>query len=105
MPNILDPKSTVMVAGLSATIVYAIFAMDTPPYADVRYDEPGNTNTYKATKMAALTSAGVVSSLALLAQEPTVFIVGGGMIIFETWKYHAANFCKQGAQESPTLGG
>lgn len=103
--SVLDPKSTILVSGLSATIVYAIFAMDTPSYADVRYDEPGNTNTFRSTKTATLTSAAVVSGLALLSQEPMVFIVGGTMILIEAWKYHAANFGQHGAQEAPTIAG
>jgi hypothetical protein len=50
--------------------------------------------------MAAITSIAVVGTLALLAKSPTVFSVGGAMVIFETWKYHTANFGKNGAAEN-----
>lgn len=79
-------------AGLSATVVYSIFALNVPNMADVRADEPGNTNTYKSVNTATWTAAGVTAGLALLAKSPTVFVVGGLLTLVETWKYHAANF-------------
>jgi hypothetical protein len=98
----LDPSSQLVIGGLSATLVYSIFALNAPNLADVRYDQPGNTNTYKSVKTATFTAAATVAGLALLAKSPTVWIIGGGMILVETWKYHAANFSKSGAQDSPT---
>jgi hypothetical protein len=41
----------------------------------------------------------------LLAKSPTVFIVGGGMILLETWKHHFANFGCHGAQENSVNSG
>lgn len=99
----LDPSSQLMVGALSATLVYSIFALNAPNLADVRADEPGNTNTYKAVNTATYTAAGTVAALALLSKSPTVFIIGGAMTLFETWKYHTANFGKNGSTETPTL--
>lgn len=87
-------------AGLSATVVYSIFALNAPNLADVRADEPGNTNTYKAVNTATWTAAGVSAGLALLAKSPTVFVVGGVLILIETWKYHAANFGGKGDRQN-----
>lgn len=97
---LLKPSEEIQVAGLSAAIVYGIFSLNTPNLADVRYDVPGNKNTYKAVNNATWTSAVVIASIALLAKSPTVWIVGGGMILLESWKHHYANFGVHGAQEN-----
>jgi hypothetical protein len=100
MPINLKPNEQVIVAATAITLVYAIYSQTVPNLADVRADQPGNTNTHAATKMAAVTSVAVVGALSLLAHSPTVFTVGGGMILFETWKYHAANYGINGAQQN-----
>lgn len=99
MANVLKPSDELIVGSTSVAIVYAIFAQGVPPYADVRADMKNSTNTYKSVKMAAITSIAAVGALALLAKSPTVFTVGGAMIIFETWKYHHANFACEGSRE------
>jgi hypothetical protein len=88
----LKPDSELIVAGLSATIVYSIFSINTPNLADVRADDAGNENTYKVTNTATYTAAATVAGLALLTKSPTVLVVGGAMTLFETWKLHFANY-------------
>jgi hypothetical protein len=100
MANMLKPSDELIVGSTSVAIVYAIFAQAVPPYGDIRADQPGNINTYKTVKMAAITSIAAVGALALLAKSPTVFTVGGAMIIFETWKNHYANFGADGTKEN-----
>jgi hypothetical protein len=102
-PNFLDPSSELTVGALSATLVYSIFAINAPNLADVRYAEPGNTNTYKSVNTATYTAAATVAALAILSKSPTVFIIGGAMTLFEAWKYHFANFGNHGSQEAPTV--
>jgi len=98
--SLLKPSEEIQVAGLSAAVVYGIFSLNTPNLADVRFDVPGNVNTYKAVNNATWTSTIVIGALALLAKSPTVWIVGGGMILLETWKHHYANYGVHGAQEN-----
>jgi hypothetical protein len=100
MASLLKPSEEIQVAGLSAAIVYGIFALNAPNLADVRYDVPGNKNTYKAVNDATWTSTVVIGAIALLAKSPTIWIVGGGMILLETWKHHYANFGVHGAQDN-----
>jgi hypothetical protein len=52
--------------------------------------------------MAAITSIAAVGALALLSKSPTVFTIGGAMVIFETWKYHYANFSADGTTDPTT---
>lgn len=100
MPTIMKPSDELIVSATGIAIVMAIYAQNTPNLADVRADQPGNVNTFKSTKMAAITSIAVVGTLALLAKSPTVFTVGGAMVLFESWKYHTMNFGKNGTQEN-----
>ena len=97
---ILKPTDELVVSATGVAIVYAIYNGMTPPYADIRADEKGNTNTHAATKMAAITSIAAIGALAIIGKSPTVFTVGGAMIIFETWKSHFANYGKDGTQEN-----
>jgi hypothetical protein len=96
----LKPETELTVSAVTLGIVWAVYDGMVPPYADVRADKPGNVNTHKSTKMAAITSAAVVASLALLGRSPTVFIVGGGAILFKTWQTHVANYGKDGGKET-----
>jgi len=100
MVNVLKPSDELIVGATAVSLVYAIYAQGIPPYADVRADDRGNMNTYKSTKMAAITSIAAVGALSLLAKSPTVFTIGGAMIIFETWKYHYANMGVDGTREN-----
>jgi hypothetical protein len=100
MPVNLKPSDELTVGAISAGIVYAIGQVTLPPYADVRADKPGNANTYKSTKTFAWTSTAVVGGLALLGRSPTILIVGGAMILAETWKFHYANHGVDGTKET-----
>ena len=96
----LKPSDELIAAAAGIALVLAIFAQNTPNLADVRADQPGNVNTHKSTKLATITSAAAVSSLALIGRSPTVFVLGGGAILLETWKYHFANYKSSGATEN-----
>ena len=100
MVNVLKPSDELIVGSTAVALVYAIYAQGVPAYCDVRGDQPGNTNTYKSTKMAAITSIAAVGALSLLSKSPTVFTIGGAMIIFETWKTHYANFAVDGSKDN-----
>jgi hypothetical protein len=96
----LKAADELIVGATAITLVFAIFGNGVPNFADIRADQPGNPNTHKSTKMAAITATAAVGSLALIAKSPTVFIIGGATILFETWKYHAANYGANGTQET-----
>lgn len=101
----LDSKTELIVAATGVALVFAIFGNSMPPLADVRADKPGNINTHKTTKMAAITSVAAVGTLSLLAKSPTIAVVGGGAILFETWKFHFANYGANGTKENETAEG
>jgi hypothetical protein len=97
---LLKASDEVIVSATGIAIVMAIYAQNTPNLADVRADLPGNVNTFKSTKLAAVTSIAVIGTLALLSKSPTVFTVGGAMVLFETWKYHTMNYGKNGTADN-----
>ena len=96
----LKPSDELTVGAISAGIVYAIGQVTLPNYNDVRADKPGNVNPYKSTKTFAWTATAVVGSLALLGRSPTIVIIGGAMILAETWKFHYANHAADGSKET-----
>lgn len=96
----LKPSEELTVGAITAGIVYAVGQVTLPNYNDVRNDKPGNVNTYKTTKTFAWTSTAIVGSLALLGRSPTVLIIGGAMILVETWKFHYANHAADGSKET-----
>jgi hypothetical protein len=96
----LKPSDELIVGATAVTLVYAIFSNSVPNLADIRADQKGNSNTHKTTKMAAITSIAAIGSLSLLAKSPTVFVFGGAAILFETWKYHFANYGANGTEEN-----
>jgi hypothetical protein len=100
MPHILKPSEEMVIVAAGVSTVLAIFNGGVPCYADVRHDHPGNVNTHKSVKMAAISSTAVISVVSLIAKTPTLFVVGGAMIVYETWKYHYANYGANGADEN-----
>jgi hypothetical protein len=100
----LKPSDEMVITATAVALVYAIFNGNTPNLADIRADEKSNMNTHAAVKMAIITSVAAVGSLSLIAKSPTVFTVGGAMILFEGWKYHFANHGVDGTQAKPVNG-
>jgi hypothetical protein len=96
----LKASDELIVAATGVTLVYAIFSQSLPPLCDIRADKQGNVNTHKTTKMSAITATAAVGSLSLLAKSKQVAVVGFAMILFETWKYHFANYGANGTEEN-----
>lgn len=96
----IRPSDELIVGATSIALVLAIFGQNTPNLADVRADQTNNVNTHKATKLAAITATGVVGALSILAKSPTVFVIGGAAILFETWKLHFANYGVNGTEQN-----
>jgi hypothetical protein len=89
---ILKPNDELIVSAAAVGVVYAIFTNTLPPSADIRADQPGNMNTFHSVKSAVLTSVFAIGALALIGKSPTVFTIGGAVIVIEAWKNHAFNF-------------
>jgi 4-amino-4-deoxy-L-arabinose transferase-like glycosyltransferase len=81
----LKPEASIMVGLAVAALVHAIYQGATPPLTDIRSAEPGDPDVDSAERTAAWTAAGAVSGVSLIAKDPTIFVIGGAMVIVESW--------------------
>lgn len=91
----LKPSEEVVAASFAVAAVLAIFSNHTPNLADVKADAANNHNTRRSVRGAILTSAAVVSGIALLGKSPAVYIIGGAVIAIEGFQYAHANTLSQ----------
>lgn len=87
----MKPEVSLGVGLATAAIVGAVYVNATPSLVDARVAKPQDVDLEASRKMAAWTSAGVVAGISLLAKDPTVFILGGAMVITLDWWYRHAN--------------
>ncbi len=81
----LKPEVSLPVALGTAALVYSIYQQATPPIVDLRAAPASDPDVDSARRMAAWTAVGIVSGISLLAKDPTVFVVGGGMVVAMDW--------------------
>lgn len=61
-----------------------------PTLIDHRVGDPEDPHAASALKTVTITSAGVVTAVALIAKDPTVFVIGGAVVIgMNLWHRHA----------------
>lgn len=87
----LQPPQEIQISAATAAIVYGIFSLNVRNLSDVKAAPSGNQNVHNSVKTAAWTSTILVAGLGLLAKSPTIYIVGGAMIVAESWKYYHGN--------------
>jgi hypothetical protein len=86
----LKPEYSVMTGLSVAGVVFAIHSQATPSQADIQALPAGNTDIDQAERKATIMSAGVVSAIALIAKDPTVFVMGATMVIgMAAWTRHS----------------
>jgi len=77
----LKPEVSLPIAAATATIVFGIFQSTQPSVAQTRASAPGNPAIDSSRKTATWLSASVVAGISLVAADPTIFIVGGAMVV------------------------
>jgi hypothetical protein len=87
----LKPEMSLGVGLATAAVVYGVYQNATPTIADIRAGAPGDEVIDGTRKMAAWTAAAVVAGISLIARDPTVFIVGGTMVVAVDWWHRHAN--------------
>lgn len=87
----LKPSEELVAASFSIASVIAVFGNYTAPVNDVQAAAPSD-QTHNDTRKAAIVAGALVSGVALLAKSPTVFVLGAGAILVETWVRHFANW-------------
>ena len=81
----LKPEASIMTALAVGAVVYGVYSNATPTIADIRSLERDNKDIQKAERAASWTSAGVVAAVSLIAKDPTIFILGGAMVVGIAW--------------------
>lgn len=81
----MQPDTEISIALASGVMAYGAFQMALPSTADIRSLEPNNADIQSSAKVAAWTAATGVSLIALLAQSPAVFTVGGAVVVATYW--------------------
>jgi predicted NBD/HSP70 family sugar kinase len=69
-----------------------------PSIAEMRTTPPGDPDAAGAERSAAWISAAVVSGVSLITKDPTVFVIGGVMVVALSWWHRHAN------ASNPSLG-
>lgn len=88
----LKPEVSIGVGLATAAVVYGVYSTAVPSIADTRSLPPNTTDIVAAERSAAWMSAAVVGAISLIAKDPTVFILGGSMVVALSWWYkHADN--------------
>ena len=87
----LKAETSLTVGLATAAVVYSVYSNALPTVADIRVGEPGDEHIARAEKLAAWTAAGVVAGVALIAKDPTVFVMGGSMVVALSWWHQHAN--------------
>lgn len=87
----LKPEVSIGVGLATAAVVYGVYTTAVPTIADTRSMPPQNGDIEASEKSAAWMSAAVVGAISLIAKDPTVFILGGSMVVALSWWYKHAN--------------
>lgn len=74
-----------------AGLVYGIYTHALPPVVDHRAAPPNDQDAQAAERLAAWTSAAVVSGVSLITKNETIFVMGGMMIIALSWWHRHAD--------------
>lgn len=88
---LLKPEVSLSVGLATAVLVYATYTSALPTIADVRVGKEDDPDIDSARKMAAWTAAGIVGAVSLIAKDPTVFVVGGAMVVALDVSYRYAD--------------
>lgn len=87
----LKPEVSLGVGLATAAVVYGVYSTAMPTISDLRTTGENNPDAAAAEKSAGWLSAAVVGGISLIAKDPTVFILGGSMIVALSWWYRHAN--------------
>jgi hypothetical protein len=90
MPG-LKPDAEISIALATGVMAYATYQFTLPSVADIRSLEPNNKDIQASERLAAWTSAGLVSLVAVLTKSPSVFMVGGLVVIGSSWSARHAD--------------
>lgn len=87
----MKPEVSIPAGLATAALVYGIYGRGLPPMVDVRAAEADDNHVAAIRRQNAWMAAGVVGAVSLLAKDPTIFVIGGAMVIALDWSTRHAN--------------
>lgn len=87
----LEPKVSLGVGLATAALVWGVYQHALPSLTEHRIAAEDNAHAQAAEKTATWTSAAIVSAVSLIARDPSVFILGGAMVIGLAWWHRHAD--------------
>jgi len=86
------PREASLGVGLgAAAIVWTIYDHHLPGIAETRVNSAHDDELAGTERTAAWVSAAFVAGVAWIAQDPTVFVIGGATLIALSWAHRHAN--------------
>jgi hypothetical protein len=98
MSVLRSPEASVGTGLATAGLVYAVYSLCLPPLVDVKVTESENRDLQSTERAATIISGSLVTGVALMTKDETVFVIGGVMVIAMAWLYRHAD------QVSPLTG-
>jgi hypothetical protein len=86
-----SPQASVATGLAVGGIAFTVYNMSLPPLTDLRAAEPENIDADHAERTATWVAAGIVTGVALITQDATVFVIGGSVVVALAWLYRHAN--------------
>jgi hypothetical protein len=87
----LRPEISIPAALATGAVVMVVYDHALPSIADTRVGGQYDPHLDSSERQAAWTSAAVVGGVSLIAKDPTIFVVGGAMIVALSWWHRHAN--------------
>jgi hypothetical protein len=87
----MKAESSLIIGLATAAVVYGIYQVNLPTTAAVRASEPNNQHIESSRKAATWEAAAIVGGVSLLAHDPTVFVIGGAVLVLMDFTHRAAN--------------
>jgi|SRR6185437_5498717 len=87
----LKPEVSLPIALATGAVVWGVYQHFMPNVADVQATPAHNNVLNNSRREATWVSAGVVGGISLITKDPTIFIVGGAMVIALDFAHRHAN--------------
>lgn len=91
MASILKPEGSITLGAATAALVYGVYTSSVPNASTMHATAPHDINIEAGRKKAAWTTTALVSAIALMTRDKTVFVLGGIMVIALDWHARHAN--------------
>lgn len=86
------PRQVSLGVGLAtAALVWGVYNTALPSVAEARVSAPNDADLAATERAASWTAAAVVAGVSLLSKDPTVFVIGGSMVVALAWWHRHSN--------------